>query len=212
MSTLQHKSDNYEDFVKKFEQKKTTDDCYTPPDVYQAVLDFCKVNFPNELKNKRILRLFYPGGDYQKEDYSGAVVIDNPPFSIISQIVRWYNQRGIKYFLFAPLLTEFNIPAPGYVIVHKSTTYENGAKVATGFVSNMFSGIIGINSIQVLESRAKPKTQMPAGWETAATLRKYCKDLKPGEQIRWDIISERHRKTPEGKGVFGCAYEVRRTT
>ena len=27
----------YDDFVEKFKPKKTTDDCYTPPDVFEAV-------------------------------------------------------------------------------------------------------------------------------------------------------------------------------
>lgn len=29
----------YDDFVAKFEPKKTTDDCYTPPLVYDAIRD-----------------------------------------------------------------------------------------------------------------------------------------------------------------------------
>lgn len=32
--------DSYQDFVEKFKPKKTTDDCYTPPDVYEAVRDW----------------------------------------------------------------------------------------------------------------------------------------------------------------------------
>lgn len=30
----------YEAFVDKFKPKKTTDDCYTPPDVYDTVGEF----------------------------------------------------------------------------------------------------------------------------------------------------------------------------
>lgn len=36
------KSISYEDFVDKFKPKKTTDDCYTPPIVYDAVLDWAR--------------------------------------------------------------------------------------------------------------------------------------------------------------------------
>ena len=32
-------SKEYEDFVEKFKPKKTTDDCYTPPNVYEEVLN-----------------------------------------------------------------------------------------------------------------------------------------------------------------------------
>lgn len=34
------KSKNYEYFVKKFKPKKTTDDCYTPSLVYEAISDW----------------------------------------------------------------------------------------------------------------------------------------------------------------------------
>ena len=55
------------------------------------------------------MRPFWPGGDYQRENYpAGCVVVDNPPFSILSQICRFYNAHGVKYFLFAPALTLFS--------------------------------------------------------------------------------------------------------
>ena len=34
------KGENYEEFVEKFKPKKTTDDCYTPPLVYDAVAEW----------------------------------------------------------------------------------------------------------------------------------------------------------------------------
>ena len=34
------KSKTYDEFVEKFKPKKTTDDCYTPPLVYDAVRDW----------------------------------------------------------------------------------------------------------------------------------------------------------------------------
>lgn len=123
------------------ERPLTTDDCVTPEAVYEAVLDWAKHEYGIG-PDTRILRPFWPGGDYQQEDYGGdCVVIDNPPFSIISQIVRWYAARGVRYFLFAPGLTLFNAAKDfdnvGYVIIHDSVEYQNGAKVATGFVTNL---------------------------------------------------------------------------
>ena len=35
--TREEKFNDYEGFVEKFKPKKTTDDCYTPPAVYEAV-------------------------------------------------------------------------------------------------------------------------------------------------------------------------------
>lgn len=58
------------------------------------------------LKGKTILRPFYPGGDYEHAEYlDKGIVIDNPPFSIFTSIVRFYTIRGIPFFLFGPGLT-----------------------------------------------------------------------------------------------------------
>jgi len=106
----QASSDDYAEFLKKFEVKKTTDDCYTPPRVYDAVKDWCVNEYG--LDGRRIVRPFHPGSDYKSFAYqAGDVVIDNPPFSIIAKIVRFYKSLGVDFFLFAPALTTFNIDA-----------------------------------------------------------------------------------------------------
>lgn len=50
----------YAAFVDKFKPKKTTDDCYTPEPVYEAVADWVAKEFG--LEKSRFLRPFYPGG------------------------------------------------------------------------------------------------------------------------------------------------------
>lgn len=42
---LMAKSETYEEFVDKFKPKKTTADCYTPPEIYQAVKDWVIKDF-----------------------------------------------------------------------------------------------------------------------------------------------------------------------
>lgn len=55
---------DYESFLAKFQDKeKTTDDCYTPKDVYEAVVRY--VGTVVDLTDKVILRPFYPGGDLE---------------------------------------------------------------------------------------------------------------------------------------------------
>lgn len=100
------KFENYDDFIKKFNKpgghKLTTDDCYTPHDVHDVVLDWVidKYNLQDDTK---IVRPFYPGENYKEFDYpTDCVVIDNPPFSILASIRKWYMKQGIKYFLFCP--------------------------------------------------------------------------------------------------------------
>ncbi len=82
------KFEDYEGFVEKFKPKKTTDDCYTPLLVYEAIANWAAKTSTSST-SPEFMRPFYPGGDYEKEDYSGGVVVDNPPFSILSKIVRF---------------------------------------------------------------------------------------------------------------------------
>lgn len=152
------KFEDYDGFVEKFKPKKTTDDCYTPPAIYEAVLSFVRedVGIPSHLE---IARPFYPGGDYENYDYTGKVVIDNPPFSILAKIVKFYQERGIPFFLFAPRLTCLsgiagrmeNYTAVFLAASNGTLTYENGAKVPTAFVTNM----LGDLKVWVSESLAE---------------------------------------------------------
>lgn len=128
----------YQAFVDKFKPKRTTDDCYTPELVYRGIRDWAVKRYA--LAGRPVVRPFYPGGDYEKFEYpKNCVVIDNPPFSILSQICRWYTERGISFFLFAPTLTLFSTcsGAINYLPIGVAVTYENGATVNTSFVTNM---------------------------------------------------------------------------
>lgn len=130
------KSKTYEEFVNKFKPKKTTDDCYTPDVIYKAVKDWAikEMNWGG----RTVVRPFWPGGDFEGYDYPvDCVVIDNPPFSIMAKVVKFYEDRGIDYFLFAPHLTCLGIrPAHSRICVGAQVTYENGAVVSTSFVAS----------------------------------------------------------------------------
>lgn len=94
----------YKEFEDKFKPKKTTDDCYTPDNIYETVADYVATRF--KVDRNKFVRPFYPGGDYEKYNYmSDSIVVDNPPFSILAQIVKWYQSQGIKFFL---VCTGFN--------------------------------------------------------------------------------------------------------
>lgn len=138
MGEISEEDEEYQAFLEKFEAKKTTDDCYTPDNIYDVVKKWCIERYG--LKGKKIIRPFYPGGDYQKEDYSGdCVVLDNPPFSIISEICEWYTAKNIPFFMFAPALTLLGIArgTMNYVACCVGVTYANGANVSTSFVTNL---------------------------------------------------------------------------
>ena len=94
----------YNRFVDKFKPRHTSDDTHTPANVYEAVLSWAEKRYG--LDRAKVVRPFFPGGDYANAEYpEDCVVLDNPPFSILSQIVRFYLGRKIPFFLFAPSLT-----------------------------------------------------------------------------------------------------------
>ena len=93
-----------------------------------------------DLQGREIVRPFYPGGDYENAEYpEGCVVIDNPPFSILSKICNYYQEKRIEFFLFAQGKTLFSVGSGKhkYVCCDVTITYENGASVNTGFVTNL---------------------------------------------------------------------------
>ena len=137
--------DDYGEFTEKFKAKLTTDDCYTPVEVYEAVLGWLREKV--DLSGANIVRPFWPGGDYESYDYKeDDVVVDNPPFSILAGILRFYQGRGIRFFLFGPQLTLFSSYSLTYIACACAVKYANGAKVNTGFVSNLFGDVFAMSA------------------------------------------------------------------
>lgn len=136
--TRQEQLNDYDSFVDKFKRKKTTDDCFTPAPIYDAVLDYLHSVGAIPL-DAPIVRPFWPGADYTKADYpQGSIVVDNPPFSILSEIVHYYISRRQPFFLFAPSLTltqYARIPGLTLICTAAPIIYANGANVPTSFLS-----------------------------------------------------------------------------
>ncbi len=183
---------DYDAFLDKFEVKKTTDDCYTPKEVMDIVINYVNEKYP--LAGKKIIRPFFPGGDFESVDYTeDMVVIDNPPFSIITKICRYYIERGIKFFLFCPHLTAFSSDIDcTHIIASADITYENGATIKTAFVSNMFGNlkIIGDADLHLkfkeLQQRNKanhPKYEYPDHIITVSKV-SYC--VEKGISLTFD--------------------------
>lgn len=185
------RGETYEEFVAKFQPKKTTDDCMTPPEVYEAVRSWACNKYG--IDPERIVRPFWPGGDYEHFNYpDGCVVLDNPPFSILSQICVFYLDRGIDFFLFAPSLTAFSgktvVMRMNHIICDANIEYENGAIVRTSFSTSFGGDIVAqtapdltslINDAVASFHREKvkqlPKYTYPDNILTAAMLGKLCK-------------------------------------
>ena len=216
---ITHKSTNYADFVKKFEPKKTTDDCYTPEAVYDAVLEYINkyIIKLSDMRFSRILRPFKPGGDYLAEIYDDkTIVIDNPPFSIYSKIVRNYLRMNVKFFLFAPALSLFVLNTDcQYIITNCNITYENGAKVRTSFATNLLpegvkiclSGVLSqaIKAAQKQNKKTLKKMQMPDGYFSSAQLLKFVPDFEHEYNLQGsnDFLTK-----IDGHKIFGSAMRM----
>ena len=137
-------SPEYDAFVAKFKARHTSDDTFTPENIYNCVRDWCVRRYG--LDGAKIVRPFWPGEDFTKAEYpEGCVVIDNPPFSICSKIVRWFNDHGIRFFLFCPGLSAIRIikdKRSSLVASGSSIYYDNGAVVPTGFVTNLAGDVL----------------------------------------------------------------------
>ena len=216
--TFADESPEYAAFVEKFRPKKTTDDCYTPENVYGVVRDWAVAHYGLDPKTE-VVRPFWPGGDYEAFDYpDGCVVIDNPPFSILAKIVRWYDAHGVRFFLFGPMLTLFNNasnPRIGFVAASCSITYANGAVVKTGFVTNMgeyvvetapdlFRAVKAADDANVRATRRKlPKCSYPPDVLTSARAGWISEHGEDFRVRRGDAAFIRRLDAQVGKAVFG---------
>ncbi len=164
--------EDYEGYVAKFQEErpKTTDDTFTPPDVFDAVVGWLRKH-GKIAEDTAIVRPFYPGGDFEAADYpDGCAVVDNPPFSMLARIVKWYIARNVPFFLFAPGLTIGNyFRYCNTVIVDTNITFENNAHINISFVSNMFGDAVAIaagdlqRSIEACPSQRK-EVKKPASY------------------------------------------------
>lgn len=212
--------DEYKAFVEKFKAKKTTDDCYTPAPVYDAVADWVAREY--HLNRAAFVRPFFPGGDFERFDYPDrCVVVDNPPFSILSRILRFYLRRGIAFFLFAPALTLFGGASADCcaIPVGVTVTYENGAEVPTSFLTSLESGWRVrtapdlFKAIELADKEGNPPANLPRytypdNILTAAMAQRWC---KYGVEYRLAVadslpISALDAQRAQGKSIFGSGY------
>lgn len=212
------RGETYEEFVDKFKPKLTTDDCYTPPKIYAAVRDWACAKYG--IDPAKIVRPFYPGGDFEAFDYPGdCVVLDNPPFSILSKICAFYLDRRIPFFLFAPSLTALSGASTAmrmnHIFCDANIVYENGAEVKTSFVTSFGGDIIAQTApdlgktLRRLNDEARhaaarqlPKYEYPAHVLTAAMMQRYALrginfEVRRGECVRVAGLDSQKEKKKE---------------
>lgn len=118
------------------------DEFYTPKRVYEVIKNWAVKRYG--LEGREIIRPFYKGGDYKRANYpKGCVVIDNPPFSICGQIVDFYLEKGIDFFLLYQTTKGLNPLREredkiSFIACGASVAYENqDTKIGTSFLTNL---------------------------------------------------------------------------
>ena len=222
---VQETTEEYEDFLEKFKLKKTTDDCYTPGKVYDAIADWVANEY--QLDRDHFVRPFYPGGNYQKEKYKPAdIVVDNPPFSILAEILKWYTGKGIKFFLFSPALTLFSSSSSSSscaIGTGVDIVYENKASISTSFITNLEEGIrfrsaptlytavkMAMDEVLKETRRELPRYLYPDEVMTATKLSYFSKygvdfSVKRDES---EQINALDAQRAAGKTIFGKGYLI----
>ena len=213
--------ETYEQFVNKFKPKKTTDDCMTPPKVYEVVKNWACNEYG--INPSQIVRPFWPGGDYTAVHYPpSAVVLDNPPFSILSKIIDYFTKHEINYFLFEPALVAFskNCGKVHHVMVDAPIEYENGAKVATSFCTNLEPALLRtapeldkqIKEVcqKLRKTKQPPKYSYPENVVTASMLKYMSKggvDFRVNESDA-HFVRALDAQRKKKKGIFGGGYLI----
>ena len=215
--------EEYQAFCAKFELAKTTDDCYTPDMIYDALCAWLESEYG--LDRAKFVRPFYPGGDFERYAYpDGCVVVDNPPFSIMARILKFYEDRGIPYFLFGPHLTLFSSSSSSCkIIAGVIVTYANGAKVNTSFYSglpqdrhlaaksspSLYKAIKEANDANLKEIHKElPKYSYPLSVVTATMLVPYARLGIPFEMPKDECVSIRKLDAQTGSGIYGSGYLI----
>lgn len=205
---------DYASYVAKFQlrdSEKTTDETYTPQDVYEAILQYVGTIYP--LKGKQILRPFYPGGDYEHADYpDDGVVIDNPPFSIFTKICKFYSERNIPFFIFGPGMTIMSaLTYCSAVIISKQIRFDNGAIVNVNFASNLIGDKL-VTTAKLLDrlielcpsqlTRPKlPKYTYPDNLLSVSDLQSICRSVGPDYYV---LRSDAHLVSKlDNHGLYG---------
>ena len=215
--------DDYDGFLDKFKPKKTTDDCYTPANIYDVVADYVSERYG--VRREDMVRPFWPGGDFEAYDYpAGCCVVDNPPFSIITPIVKEYQRRRLPFFLFCPYLSAGGITKTAgvtLIVAPCSVRYENRAEISTCFITNLEPENIVRGDPDLLDALNAANDENLKAVRTTLPKYDYPDEVLPATKVGWFtihhtpftlkrsdccIISEMDEQRLVKKAIFGSGY------
>ena len=183
--------EQYEEWLNKFsETLKTSDDTFTPANVYKTVYKWADKHY--HISGHPIERPFYPGGDYRNYNYrENCVVVDNPPFSNLAKIIDFYIENKIDFFIWCPHLTSLQYIVKGVtlVIADARVIYSNGAEIATGWLTNLDkeNAVICSNELRFALEQCNIDNKKQFSWEKSKHLTKY---EYPLELLRVGVLNQ----------------------
>lgn len=94
-------------------------------------------------------------------------MVDNPPFSIFTEICKFYSEAKIPFFLFGPGLTIFSaLRYCSVVVISRQITFSNGAKVKCNFATNLIGDTWVTTAVALDRALSKCKSQDNAKKQT----------------------------------------------
>lgn len=197
--------EQYEEWVKKFDELQnrphTSDDTFTPANVYKTVYKWVDEHY--HISGCPIERPFHPGGDYRNYNYrENCVVVDNPPFSILAEIIDFYLEKKIDFFIWCPHLTslQYIVKRVTLVIADARVIYSNGAEIATGWMTNLDkkNAVICSNELQLALEQCNIDNKKQFGCGKSKHLTNY--DYPP-ELLRVAVLKQLSKR---------CEYAISR--
>ena len=142
----------------------------------------------------------------------------------MSEIIDFYIDNNIQFFLFAPAMSVFGYTSRNAVTavsLHQGITYENGANVPTSYITNLGpKGIVAVTAPELAKKLAEvnkenekmmrksiPKYEYPIEVLTSAKmgyLSKYGEKLEISRDESM-LIRAMDAQKEAGKGIYGSA-------
>lgn len=113
--------------------------------VYSATVRNCVKNhvlstYPSTLSGYTVIEPFYNGDDYTDVDYTNKVVVDEPLFNQIMDILEYYRTNGVYFFLYIPALCDITkLTRHNRALIDTSVTLikQNDVETFTSFITNL---------------------------------------------------------------------------
>lgn len=101
-----------------------------------------------------IVTPFSSGYNYRTYDYTGKQVVDFPSFSQIKEIIEFYNENSIKYFLYIPSVCDLiglsQIEDNTVIDTNVNLIDKNLTEMGISFVTNLISGNYALKTAPAL--------------------------------------------------------------